>query len=81
MKVQPNASRSEVLGFQGDVLRVRVVASPREGKANQALVELLAKWLDVPKSSVTIVRGQASRDKVVEVWGYPIEKLSGVRPS
>ncbi len=75
VRVQPGASKNEVIGFQADVLRVRVTAPPQEGRANKALVELLSDWLGVPKRSVTIIRGETSRDKVVEVRGLPEGKL------
>jgi uncharacterized protein len=48
---------------------VRVGASPEDGKANEALVALLAETLDLPDSSVEIVRGHSSRDKTVAVHG------------
>ena len=69
VRLTPRASRDEVLGFEGDVLRARVRAPPVEGKANEALLRLLAGVLDVPPSRLTIVRGHASRDKLVAVEG------------
>ena len=73
VRVQPDASRSEVVGFQGDVLRARVSAPALESKANKTLVELLSGWL-----GVTIVRGHTSRHKVVEVSGISRERLKGL---
>ncbi len=69
VRVTPRASRDELLGFQGEVLRVRVKAPPVEGRANEALLRLLAKVLGVPRSSLAIVRGQTSREKIVAVDG------------
>jgi len=69
VRVQPGARASEVLGFQDNVLRVRVAAPPHEGKANLALVALLAERLDVPPSRVRILRGHASRQKLVAIEG------------
>jgi uncharacterized protein (TIGR00251 family) len=69
VRLTPRASRDEVLGFQGEVLRVRVKAPPVEGRANEALLRLLAKVLEIPCSSLAIVRGQTSRDKIVAVDG------------
>ena len=80
VRVQPNAARSQVVGFQDDVLRVRVAAPAREGRANRALVDLLAESLGVPRSAVTILRGQTSRDKVVEVRGATPESLRELAP-
>lgn len=69
VRLTPRAGRDEVVGFEGDVLRVRVKAPPVEGRANEALLKVLAKALGVPRSSLAIVRGRASRDKIVAVEG------------
>ena len=67
LRVHPRSSRNQVVGFQGDVLHVRVTAPPLDGKANQAVVSLLSEALGVSKSSIRIVRGHGSRDKSVDV--------------
>lgn len=69
VRVQPGARRDEIVGFQGDVLRLRVKAPPREGRANLAVAGLLAKKLDVARSQVRILRGHAAREKVIAVEG------------
>ena len=55
------------LGYQGDVLRLRVTAPPAGGRANEAVISLLAEALSIAKSRVRIVRGHASREKLVTV--------------
>jgi len=65
----PRSARDEVLGFEDDVLRARVTAPPVEGRANEALLRLLAEMLGVAKSSLRVVRGQRSREKLVAVEG------------
>ena len=67
--VQPRASRSEVVGTHGAALKVRLLAPPVDGAANDALVALLAKELGVPRRDVRIVQGATSRAKVVEIEG------------
>jgi uncharacterized protein (TIGR00251 family) len=67
VRVQPRARRNQVLGWQGTALRVRVTAPPEAGEANRAVAALLAVALDVPPSSVELVRGGASRDKLFRV--------------
>ena len=71
VKVQPRSNRNTVEVIdQGKLrVRVRVTAAAEGGKANQAVVALLAKKLGVPRSSITIVRGATSRSKVLEVRG------------
>jgi uncharacterized protein (TIGR00251 family) len=75
VRVQPRASRSEVIGEQEGALRVRVTAPPVQGAANDAVVELLARLLRVAKRNVRIVTGTKSRRKVVEVDGVSAEAV------
>jgi len=69
LKVTPSASRDAVVGWQGDVLRVHVRAAAQRGKANDAVLRLLAIALDVERRRLRIVRGETSRQKVVSVDG------------
>ncbi len=70
IRLQPRASRDEVLGFNDEgMLRVRVKAAPVDGAANAALIQLLAKQFGVAKSIVTLVSGATARNKIVEVDG------------
>ena len=75
VRLQPRASRNEITGYREDpatgdqVLQVRVTAAPVDGKANKALIALLAKEFGTPKSKILIVQGESSRDKVVELPG------------
>jgi uncharacterized protein (TIGR00251 family) len=65
----PRSARDAVLGFEGGVLRARVMAPPVEGRANEALLRLLANALGVPKSSLRILRGERGREKLVAIEG------------
>jgi uncharacterized protein len=69
LRVQASARISELVGLRDGVLVVRVTAPAIEGKANEAVRRLVAKRLRVPRSSVTIVRGHRSRDKVIQIDG------------
>ena len=75
VRVQPNASRSEIAGWHGDALKVRTTAPPVEGKANLAAAEILAHALDIPRTDVTILRGHGARDKVMEIVGIEEPEL------
>jgi uncharacterized protein (TIGR00251 family) len=66
VKVKPN-SRSEEVSREGDSFIVKVKEPPREGKANQAVIRLLAEHLGVPRSWVRILSGFRSKNKVIEV--------------
>jgi uncharacterized protein (TIGR00251 family) len=70
VKVVPGASKNSVVGVEGEFLKVRLTAPPVEGRANQALVELLSKLLRVPKSRVHILRGLSSKQKSLLVENY-----------
>jgi uncharacterized protein (TIGR00251 family) len=62
---QPGAKKNAVAGIHGESLRIRIAAPPVEGRANAALVAFLAEALGVPKKSVAVVKGGASRRKTV----------------
>ena len=77
IRVRPRAGRNTIeIGDDGQVT-VRVTAAPERGRANEAVVELLAKKLGVSKSSVTLVRGITSRDKVVRIDGVTDREVRG----
>jgi uncharacterized protein (TIGR00251 family) len=69
VRVSPGAARTELAGRHGDAWKVRVAAAPERGRANDAVVKLLAKRLGVPQGSVSVVSGTTSRDKVIELQG------------
>lgn len=61
--VQPRASKNEVVGAQGDELKVRLTSPPVEGAANRLCCEFIAKRLGLAKSAVTLEAGETSRHK------------------
>ena len=75
LKVIPNAQRDEVLGWQGDVLRVKIHAPPLDGRANEALPDYLAQHLGLSRRAVTVVRGEKSRHKVVRIDGLTLDEV------
>ncbi len=72
LHVQPGAGRTAVSGKHGDALKVRVAAPPEGGRANEAVIALVAETLGVGKDAVTLTSGESSRSKRV--------KISGVSP-
>jgi len=70
VKLQPRASKNEISGPLGGELKIKVTAPPVDAAANQALIELLAKKLDCPRSRVELIRGQTSRHKTVKLYGF-----------
>jgi uncharacterized protein (TIGR00251 family) len=75
LKVTANASRNEIAGFTEGVLHVRITAPPVKGKANMELVAFLSKMLGIKKNSISIVKGQASRNKLIAIEGLNSEDI------
>lgn len=75
VKVVPGASRTQLSGWLGDALKVRVSAPPEKGKANAAVEALLAGTLGLPVKSVRIVAGKGSQQKLVEIEGLSAAEL------
>ncbi|MDH3846151.1 MAG: DUF167 domain-containing protein [Gammaproteobacteria bacterium] len=69
VRVQPRASRNVVMGVRDGRLLVRTTAAPSDGKANKAVVKLLAGFLDIAPSRIRVVRGQTQRNKLVRISG------------
>jgi hypothetical protein len=69
LRVSPGAGRAAVVGRHGDAWRVRVTEPPERGRANDAVLRLLADTLAVPRSAVTLVSGHSAREKIVELAG------------
>jgi len=67
LRVYPNANRNEVTGFTGGVLQVKVAAPPVKGKANKEMISFLSQVLGISKGSLTIIKGQTSRSKVITI--------------
>jgi uncharacterized protein (TIGR00251 family) len=75
MRVTPHARKNEIVGAQGEALKVKLAAPPVEGAANAALCEFMADRLGVRKSTVTIIAGRTSRQKVVRVEGVTADEV------
>jgi uncharacterized protein (TIGR00251 family) len=69
VKVEPRSSKRSVSGVMGDVVKVKLTAPPVDGAANEQLVEVLAETFGIRKSSIKIVKGLSSKNKVVEIKG------------
>jgi hypothetical protein len=69
VKVVPGAATTEVVGWLGDTLKVRVTAPPEKGKANALVEATIANALEVSTSSVRIVAGKRSAQKTIQVDG------------
>ena len=73
-RIIPKSSKNEIIG--GDVIKIKVTSPPVDGKANKAVIDLLAKQLKVPRKDIQIVAGEKSRNKKIRVYGISAAGLS-----
>ena len=88
IKLTPKASRNDIQGWALDadgkaVLKCSVTTVPEKGKANQALIELLAKKLKIAKSSIALIKGDTDRHKILEIQieSERLYAITGAPPS
>lgn len=75
LHVQPRASKNEIVGVQGEALKVRLTSPPVEGEANRLCVEFIAKRLGIAKSAVELVAGDKSRHKRLLIRGVEADEV------
>ena len=73
VKLQPRASRNEIIGPLGGELRIKVTAPPVDSAANEALLRYLAELLECPRGAVQLIRGQTSRHKLIALRGVTVD--------
>ncbi len=78
VKVIPRASKHQIVGMEGDAIKIRLNAPPVEGKANEALVKFLAETLGVSRAQIEIVAGLTLRRKVVRVRGVTAKQIEDI---
>jgi len=78
---QPGAKRTEVAGLHGDCIKLRLASPPVDGKANECLIEFLARRLGVKRSQLSITRGMSSRRKTVHVAAVGVEPAVLLEPA
>ncbi len=74
VKIITRASRNELVGWQDDVLKIKITASPIDGRANEALIDFLSQKWGLAKNDIKIIRGLKSKNKILEIatnlfWG------------
>ena len=67
VKVVPGAARDEIAGWLGEELKIRIRAQPEKGKANKAVMDILARALNIPRQSIRLVSGTTSPHKILEI--------------
>ena len=67
VRVIPRAKQNSITTDADGTIRIHTTTAPTDGKANDAVIRMLAKHFDVPRSAIQIIRGQTSHDKIIEV--------------
>ena len=75
VRVQPRASRTEIIGELSGAIKMRVAAPPVNGKANEECRRFLAKLLKVGATSIEIISGDSSRDKVIRISNMTAQRV------
>jgi len=79
VKVVPRAKKDQISGIMEDgSLKIRLAAPPVDGKANRALIKLLAGILKIPKKDIAIISGLQSRNKTISIEGMSLEEYHQV---
>ncbi|MES2273964.1 MAG: DUF167 domain-containing protein [Chlamydiota bacterium] len=80
LKVTPNASKNQVIGWEGNLLRVKIRGVPEKGRVNQELIEFLSDLLGIAPSRLELIQGATSRLKRVKIEGMSQSELDAKLP-
>ncbi len=75
VKVVPGSSRNQIVGWLGDAVKIKVMAAPEKGKANEAVIELLASTLGISSKDIEIESGHSSPSKIIAINGVHDEAI------
>jgi uncharacterized protein (TIGR00251 family) len=75
IKLQPRASREQIIGIHGTELKISVTAPPVDSAANQALVQFLSELLGTSRSQIALVKGQTARHKTIRITGLSAQAV------
>jgi uncharacterized protein len=78
VKIQPRSSRNDIVFSDGGEIRIRLTAPPVDGAANAALIKLLSDRLSVPKSAISILSGETSRNKILKISGLSTPEMESL---
>lgn len=75
VKVQPRSSQNQIAGIVDEVMKIRLTSPPVDGKANQALIKLFTSVFAIPRKNITILRGETSTNKLIQIIGIDKKTL------
>ena len=76
--VVPRSSKTEIVGFVGEYLKIRLAAPPVDGEANKELIKYLSKRLGISKSDIRIISGKSSKRKLLDIEGVGQSVIDGM---
>ncbi|NLO21607.1 MAG: YggU family protein [Syntrophomonadaceae bacterium] len=80
VKVQPRSSKNQIVGEKEGVLKIKLTAPPVDGEANQALIAFLSTCFKVPKKNISLLKGDSSRHKLLEIIGVEPKDIAAWVP-
>ena len=78
VQIQPKSSRNQIVGFHDGRLKIKIAAPPVDGKANESLIEFLAKTFKISKSNIKILKGHTSKLKTIKLSGISENTYSSI---
>ncbi len=78
LKITPNASKNQLVGWRENLLCLRIRGVPEKGHVNEELIDFLAELLDIAKSQIEIISGHTSRLKRIKIDGISEEKFDSI---
>lgn len=78
LRISPNASKNQFI-FTDDMIKLKITAQPIENKANKAVIEYLSKLFKVPKTKITILKGDTSKEKTLLIKTTDMEKIENIK--
>lgn len=78
IKISPNAKKNEIIKTDTE-LKIKITAQPIDGKANKALIEFLSKTFKIPKTSISIIKGEISKEKTILLSVTDKEKIENLK--
>lgn len=79
VKIVPKSSSNQILGWEGEELKIKIAAVPEKGEANEELIHFLAKTFKIAKSQIQLVKGQTSRHKKLRITNLSEEDIQTIK--
>ncbi len=78
IRITPNSAKNQII-ISDDMIKIKVTAQPIENKANKAVIEYLSKLVKIPKTSISILKGETSKDKTILLQTSDVKKQEDVK--